>query len=261
MSPRFRTEDRGDGVALVVFDRAEAMNAFDTRAAEDMMRVFGSELRRRDDLRCVVLTGAGEKAFSVGADLKERRGMEDGVWRRQHALFRDAFETLWKFPWPVVAAVRGYALGGGCELALGCDFIYAAEDAVFGLPEIGLGIMPGAGGTQLLPRAVGLRRGKELLLTGGRFGAAEAHEWGLVNRVVPAAELVSEALGAAARIARKAPLSIQGVKRAVDRGMQADLDTGLALEVSIHQRLSASEDRREGVEAFNARRRPNWSFR
>ncbi|WP_340107632.1 enoyl-CoA hydratase/isomerase family protein [Pikeienuella sp. HZG-20] len=258
---RFRWESRGAGVVLVTFDRPEAMNAFDTKAAEDMLALFGHELRRRDDVRCVVLTGAGERAFSVGADLKERRGMSDDVWRRQHALFRDAFETLWRFPWPVIAAVRGHALGGGCELALACDFIYAAEDASFGLPEITLGIMPGAGGTQLLPRAVGLRRARELVLSGGRFGAAEALEWGLVNRVSPAAEVVDEALAAASRIARNAPLSIQGAKRAMDRGVETGLETGLALEVSIHQRLSASEDRREGVDAFNEKRKPEWRFR
>lgn len=257
---RFRTEERADGVVLVTLDRAEAMNAFDTRAAEDMLALFGQELRRRDDVRAVVLTGAGERAFSVGADLKERRGMDDDVWRRQHALFRDAFATLWRFPWPVIAAVRGYALGG-CELALGCDFIYAAEGAIFGLPEIKLGIMPGAGGTQLLPRAVGARRARELVLTGARFGAAEAREWGLVNHIAPAAEVVDAALEAASRIARNAPLSIQGAKRAMVHGAEAGLEAGLALEVSIHQRLSASADRREGVDAFNEKRKPEWRFR
>lgn len=258
---RFMMEERGGGVALVTFDRAEAMNAFDTVAAEDMLTLFGRELRRRDDIRAVVFTGAGERAFSVGADLKERRGMDDDAWRRQHALFRDAFETLWRFPWPVIAAVRGYALGGGCELALGCDFIYAAEDAVFGLPEVTLGIMPGAGGTQFLPRAVGLRRARELVLTGARFGAAEAQDWGLVNRVAPAAEVVDAALETAFLIARNAPLSIQGAKRAMDSGAEVGLEPGLALEVSIHQRLSASEDRQEGVDAFNEKRKPEWRFK
>lgn len=261
MGERFVSEDRGGGVVLVTFDRAEAMNAFDTAAAEGLLRLFGEDLRRRDDVRCVVLTGAGERAFSVGADLKERRGMGDDAWRRQHALFRDAFEALWRFPWPVIAAVRGYALGGGCELALGCDFIYAAEDAEFGLPEITLGIMPGAGGTQHLPRAIGARRAKEAILTGARFSAREALEWGLVNKVTPAGEVLDAALATAARIARNAPLSIQGAKRAIDRGHQADIDTGLALEVSVHQRLSASADRREGVEAFNEKREPEWRFR
>lgn len=260
MAARFRAEDHGGGVALVRFDRDGALNAFDTAAAEAMLDLFGRDLRRRDGLRCVVLAG-GPRAFSVGADLKERQGMANDAWRRQHALFRDAFEALWRFPWPVIAAVRGWALGGGCELALSADFIYAAEDAVFGLPEVRLGIMPGAGGTQLLPRAIGARRARELLLTGRRWSAAEAEAWGMVNRVLPADAVEAAALATAAEIGAMPPLSVQGLKRVVDRGLQADLDTALALEVSVHQRLSASEDRAEGVAAFNGKRAPVWRFR
>lgn len=260
METRFTTQDQGRGVALVRFERAAALNAFDTDSAEQMLELFSRSLRRRDDLRCVVLAG-GPRAFSVGADLKQRHGMSVGAWRRQHALFRDAFDALWRFPWPVIAAVRGWALGGGCELALAADFIYAAEDAVFGLPEIRMGIMPGAGGTQLLPRAVGVRRARELMLTARRWSAAEALAWGMVNRVLPAEEVEAAALSTAAEIAAMPPLSIQGLKRSVDRGIESDLETGLALEVSIHQRLSASEDRIEGVSAFNEKRTPEWRFR
>jgi enoyl-CoA hydratase/carnithine racemase len=245
----------------VTIDRELAMNAFDTAMAEEMLLLFGTTLRRRDDLRVVVLTSAGERAFSVGADLKERAGMSNDAWRRQHTLFREAFESLWTFPWPVIAAVRGYALGGGCELALAADFVHAAETAVFGLPEITLGIMPGAGGTQLLPRAIGLRRAKELILTGKRFTAREAHEWGLVNALHPPGEELNAALAVAKRIAANAPLAIQGAKRAMDRGMDAPLQVGLSLEVSVHQRLSASEDRAEGILAFNEKRTPEWKFR
>lgn len=260
MATRFVAEDRGCGVVLVRFDRAEALNAFDTAAAEQMLELFGHRLRRQDALRCVVLAG-GTRAFSVGADLKERQGMSTEVWRRQHALFRDAFDALWRFPWPVIAAVRGWALGGGCELALAADFIYAAEDAVFGLPEVRLGIMPGAGGTQLLPRAVGLRRARELLLTARRWSAAEGSDWGMVNRVLAATEVEHAALATATEIAAMPPLSVQGLKRSVDRGIDANLETGLALEVSIHQRLSTSDDRTEGVDAFNEKRTPQWRFR
>lgn len=260
MSVRFLAEDQKSGVVLVRFDRAEAMNAFDTAAAEQMLDLFSRELRRRDDLRCVVLAGS-ERAFSVGADLKERKGMSIETWRRQHALFRDAFDSLWRFPWPIIAAVRGWALGGGCELALAADFIYAAEDAVFGLPEIRVGIMPGAGGTQLLPRAVGSRRARELMLTGRRWTASDARDWGMVNLVLPPEEVEAAALATAAEIAAMPPLSIQGLKRSIDRGIESNLETGLALEVSVHQRLSASEDRMEGVNAFNEKRTPQWRFR
>lgn len=237
------------------------MNAFDTLMAEEMLAVFGTTLRRRDDIRAVVLTGAGERAFSVGADLKERANMSIDNWRKQHALFRDAFDSLWNFPWPVIAAVRGYALGGGCELALAADFIHATEDAVFGLPEISLGIMPGAGGTQLLPRALGLRRAKELILTGEKFTARQALDWGLVNALHPPGEVLTDCITLAKRIAANAPLAVQGAKRAMESVHDAPLKVGLSLEVSIHQRLSASEDRAEGVTAYNEKRKPIWKFR
>jgi len=261
LTRRLQLSETGGGVVVVTLDRPQAMNAFDTAMAEEMLALFGTTLRRRDDIRAVVLTGAGERAFSVGADLKERAGMSNDAWRKQHALYRDTFESLWNFPWPVIAAVRGYALGGGCELALGADFVHAAENAVFGLPEITLGIMPGAGGTQLLPRALGLRRAKELILTGEKFSAREAHDWGLVNALHPPGEELEAAIAVARRIAANAPLAVQGAKRAMDGGIDAPLKVGLALEVSVHQRLSASDDRAEGVRAFNEKRTPEWKFR
>lgn len=254
----FRLEEQGGGVLLLTVDRPEAMNALDTSAGQEMFRLFSGDLRRRDGLRCIVLTGAGDRAFSVGADLKERRDFTETAFRAQHALFRQAFEALWTFPLPIVAAVNGYALGGGCEMALACDFVYAAETAEFGLPEIRLGIMPGAGGTQLLPRAVPTRRARELLYTGRRFSAREAAEWGMVNRVLPSHDLLPAALAVAREIAESAPLAVAGVKRAVDHGLQAGLPAALALEVSIHQRLVASADRVEGIRAFNEKRSPVW---
>jgi enoyl-CoA hydratase/carnithine racemase len=261
VTQRLQLSDAGGGVAVVTLDRPHAMNAFDTVMAEEMLALFGTTLRRRDDIRAVVLTGAGERAFCVGADLKERAGMSNDAWRKQHALFRDAFESLWNFPWPVIAAVRGFALGGGCELALAADFIHAADTAMFGLPEITLGIMPGVGGTQHLARAVGLRRAKELILSGEKFSAREALEWKLVNALHPPGEELTAAVAVAKRIAANAPLAVQGVKRALDAGMDGPLKAGLALEVSVHQRLSASEDRVEGVAAFNEKREAQWKFR
>lgn len=260
MKSRFLVREEGHGIVVVTIDRAEALNAFDTPMAEDMLGLFGTTLRRREDVRCVVLTGAGDSAFCVGADLKERDEMSDADWRRQHALFRDAFETVWRFPWPIIAAVEGYAMGGGCELALACDFIVAAESAVFALPEIRLGIMPGAGGTQLLPRAMPERVARELIYTGRRFDTSEAHKWGMVNRVVPRGAALAAALESARLTAANAPLAIQGAKRSITHGLQTDLASALALEVSIHQRLAVSEDRREGIAAFNEKRAPVWRY-
>ena len=261
MTQRLRLSEAEGGIVVVTLDRPQAMNALDTAMAKELLALFGITLRRRDDIRAVVLAGAGEQAFSVGADLKERDGMTNDAWRKQHALYRDTFESLWNFPWPLIAAVRGYALGGGCELALAADFIHAAESAVFGLPEISLGIMPGAGGTQLLTRALGLRRAKELILTGEQFSARDARDWGLVNALHTPGEELAASIAVAQRIAANAPLAVQGAKRAMDGGIDAPLKTGLALEVSVHQRLSASEDRAEGVSAFNEKRVPEWSYR
>lgn len=261
MSEHIRLAEAGDGVVLLTLDRPEALNAFNSAMGRQMLDLFGGELRRRADVRCVVLTGAGDKAFSVGADLKERVSFGNEEWRAQHAMFRDAYDALWRFPWPVIAAVNGYALGGGCELALGCDFIFSADHAEFALPEIRLGIMPGAGGTQLLPRAIPERIARELVYTGRRFSAAEAQTWGMVNRVLPASELLATAVEAAKTIAANAPLSVEGAKRSINYGLETDLRTALALEVSIHQRLAVSEDRVEGIKAFNEKRAPQWRNR
>lgn len=258
MSARFRREDVGDGIMLLTIDRADALNAIDTATGEEMLQLFSRDLRRMEGLRCVVVTGAGDRAFCVGADLKERKDFSEAAFRGQHVTFRQAFEAVWNFPLPILAAVKGYALGGGCELALACDFIYAAEGAEFALPEIRLGIMPGGGGTQLLPRAIPERRARELLYTGRRFSARQALEWGMVNRVLSAEDLLTATLDAAREIVLSGPLSVAGAKRAVTHGLQAGLATGLALEVSIHQRLVASADRVEGIAAFNEKRPPVW---
>jgi enoyl-CoA hydratase len=258
MSERIRIDEAGDGVAVLTLDRREALNAFDTAMGRRLLDLFGRTLRDRQDVRCVVVTGAGDRSFSVGGDLKERKSLTNDEWRDQHAMFREAFEALWRFPWPTIAAVNGYAMGGGCELALGCDFIYAAEKAVFALPEIRLGIMPGAGGTQLLPRAMSQRVARELIYTGRHFSAEEAWKWGMVNRVLPASELLPAAIETAKAIAANAPLSVQGAKRSIDHGLQTDIATAMALEVSIHQRLAVSLDRVEGIAAFNEKRAPQW---
>ena len=187
--------------------------------------------------------------------------MTDASWQAQHAIFERMVRALMGCPVPVIAAVNGAAYGGGCEIAGCCDFLYAAESARFALTEVTLGIMPGGGGTQTLPRAVGERRAKELILTGKPFTSAEAHEWGLVNEVFPLPELLPAALATASRIAHNAPISVRQAKLSIHRGLQSSLRDGLALEIEAYNRMVPTEDRREGVLAFNEKRTPNFKGR
>jgi len=181
-------------VWLVQLHRPQARNALNTQMGRDLRTLFGPLQFTPGSLRCIVITGEGDKAFCAGGDLKERQGMSDADWKLQHAIFEEAFYAVLDCSVPVVAAVIGAAFGGGCELSLMCDFIYAADHARFALPEVGLGIIPGCGGTQTLARAVGGRRAKALVLTGTPFDAHQAHLWGMVNQVCPAGALLSAAL-------------------------------------------------------------------
>ncbi len=181
---------------VVRFNRPEVHNALNTATSEDLLKVFGKLAFTPGDLRCVILTASGEKAFSAGGDLKERQGMTDEAWRAQHAIIEEAAYSIINCSVPVIAAVNGVAFGGGCELALCCDFIYAARHARFALPEVTRGIMPGAGATQNLPRAVGVRRAKEIIMSGLPFSAEQAHEWGMVNEVCERSRTDAEGAGA-----------------------------------------------------------------
>jgi len=248
-------------VLLVELNRPAVRNALNTRMGEDLRALFGPLRFTPGELRCVVVTGAGEKAFCAGGDLKERNGMSDETWRLQHAVFEEAFYAVMDSAVPVIAAVNGAAYGGGTELALACDFIHAVDTARFALTETTLGIMPGGGGTQTLPRAVGERRAKELILTGQPFSAAEALAWGMVNAVHPQAELLARTLEVAGRVASSAPISVRQAKKAIHHGMQVDLTTGLMLEVQAYERMIATEDRREGILAFNEKRKPDFRGR
>ncbi len=246
--------DRPDDTLLVVtLNRPEAANAFNTAMGEEMRALWTG-------LRCIVVTGAGTRAFCAGADLKERREMTDDAWRAQHRIFEEAFYAMMDCPAPIIAAVNGAAFGGGCELALAADFAYAADTARFALPETTLGIMPGVGGTQNLPRACGVRRAREIILTGSPFGAADALAWGIVNRVVPGATLMDETLATAKRIAANAPLAVAEARRALSAA-SGDLKSGLAAELESYYRCAASEDRREGMLAFNEKRPPVFKGR
>jgi enoyl-CoA hydratase/carnithine racemase len=246
---------------LVTLDRPDVMNALNTQMGRDLVQVFEDIALDPGDLRCIILTGAGEKAFCAGGDLKERRGMTDEQWQRQHAVFERMVRALLDCPVPLIGAINGAAFGGGCEIAICCDFLYAAETARFAQTEVTLGIMPGGGGTQTLPRAMGERRAKELILTGRPFSAAQALEWGLVNAVFLQAELMAQAQATAERIAANAPIATRQAKQAIHRGLQMSLRDGLTFEIEAYARMVPTEDRREGVLAFNEKRPPRFQGR
>jgi enoyl-CoA hydratase len=254
-------EPRSDHVLLVTLNRPEVLNAINTQMGRDQLDLWTRIASDPGELRCVVLTGAGGRAFCAGGDLKERDGMSDEAWRAQHDIFERAYMALVECTEPVIAAVNGPAFGGGLEMALCCDFIYATPGARLALSEVRLGIMPGGMGTQTLPRAVGERRAKELILSARAFTAEEGLAWGLVNRVCEPAKLVEEALATAQVIAENAPLSVRQAKKAIHYGLQADLLTGYRFEIEAYNRLVDTEDRHEGVRAFNEKRKPRFRGR
>jgi enoyl-CoA hydratase/carnithine racemase len=253
-----RSPDRH--VVTVVLNRPEQMNALNTAMGEDLLACFEA-LHRDPDVRAVVLTGAGDRAFCAGGDLKERHEMTDEAWRAQHVIFEHAAWRILRCPVPVIAAVEGYALAGGCELAVLADFIVAGETAVFGVPETTLGIFPGIGGTLLLPRVLGAPLAKELIFTGRRMGVEEARAAGLVNHVVPRGQARARATEIATTIAANAPIAVRQAKKAITYGLETDLDTAMVLAVEAYNATVVTEDRREGVRAFTEKRRPVFKGR
>jgi len=252
------TRQHGDHVLVVTLNRPEVLNAINTQMGHDLLDVWTRLTVDSGALRCVILTGAGERAFCAGGDLKQRDGMSQAEWQAQHEIFERAFMALVECTVPVIAAVNGHAFGGGLEMALCCDFIYAVPGARFALSEVRLGIMPGGMGTQNLPRAVGERRAKEMILTARPFTAAEGREWGLVNRVCEPARLLEEALATAQSIAENAPLSTRQAKKSIHFGLQMDLMSGYRFEIEAYNRLVDTADRHEGVKAFNEKRKPRF---
>jgi enoyl-CoA hydratase/carnithine racemase len=248
-------------VLKVTLNRPAASNAMNTQMGLDIIALFDGFVANPAAYGCIILTGAGARAFCAGADLKERLGMTDEQWLAQHRVFQRHVRAILACPIPLIAAVNGAAYGGGCEMALCCDFAYASARARFALTEVTLGIMPGAGGTQNLPRAIGTRRAKEILLTGRPLDAEQAFAWGLVNKVCEPDRLLHEALETAVRIAENAPLSTRQIKHAVNYGMQMDLASALMFEIEAYNRLVPTEDRREGIAAFNEKRKPAFKGR
>lgn len=247
----------GGTIAEIVLARPEAMNALSTVMLARLADVCG-QVAADGQVRAVVLAAAGDRAFCVGADLKERAAMSDAQLLAQRPVFRAAFGALLGIPQPVIAAVHGYALGGGCELALSCDLIVADETAVFGLPETTVGLVPGCGGTQLTTRRLGPGRAADLILTGRRVDAAEAERTGLADRLVPAGTAGEHALVLALQIGANSPVAVRAAKRAIRLGSGLSLAAGLEVEDAAWRTAALSADRREGIAAFAEKRRPSW---
>jgi enoyl-CoA hydratase len=256
-----RVEEPEAGLWIVSFNRPEVYNALNTDTSRDMKTIFGPLAFHPGDLRCVIFTATGDKAFSAGGDLKQRKGMTDDEWREQHAIIEEGAYSVINCAVPVICAVNGLAYGGGCELALCCDFIYAVNTAKFALPEVTRGIMPGAGGTQNMPRVMGSPRAKEIMFTGKPFTAKQAYEWGMVNKLCEPGKLMDDALETARTIVRNAPVSVQMIKKAVNTGTQTDLTSALTIEIAAYNRTVTTQDRLEGVLAFNEKRPPAFKGR
>ncbi|MEU1148504.1 enoyl-CoA hydratase/isomerase family protein [Streptomyces sp. NPDC005863] len=244
-------------VVELVLDRPKAMNAVSTEMARSLSAACAA-LAEDAEARVVVLTSTHERAFCVGADLKERNSFSDADLRRQRPTTRASYTGVLELPMPTVAAVHGFALGGGFELALSCDLIVADPTAVVGLPEVSVGVIPGGGGTQLLPRRVGAARAAELIFSARRVEAPEARELGLVDMLVGEGEARTEALALGARIAANSPVGLRAAKRALRLGHGLDLRAGLEVEDAAWRTVAFSADRAEGVAAFNEKRKPQW---
>ena len=250
--------DVADGVATVTLNRPEVHNAMNERMRQELTRCFG-DLATSDEARVVVVTGAGDRAFSGGADIREFVEPQVPVRFRESRKRVDFRQAMDRCPQPIIGAIRGYALGGGLELALACDIRIAGEDAQLGLTEVNLAIIPGGGGTQRLPRLIGRGRALEMILTGARIDAREAWRIGLVERVVPAADVLAAARELARTLAEKAPVALRYAKEAVVKGLELPLADGLRLENDLAALLRTTEDRVEGAKAFLEKRKPRFT--
>ncbi len=246
------------GIATITFNRPKALNALNVALLEEFTHALDA-IAANEDIRVLVLTGAGEKAFVAGADITQLATFNALQAKQFSQQGQDAINRLQALSIPVIAAVNGFALGGGSEIALACDFIYASETATFGLPEINLGIIPGFGGTQRLPRLIGPNQAKEMIFTGKMVPAADARALGLVNQICPPAELMEAVLKTAGAIARKGKASLRAAKQAINNGLNVDLTTGCRIEVDAFALCMASQDAKEGTSAFLEKRKAQFS--
>jgi enoyl-CoA hydratase/carnithine racemase len=252
------TLSSANSVALIILQRPDRLNAINDLMIGELGATL-HDLHTNDSTRVAILTGAGEKSFCVGMDLKDRKDMTETTLAAQRTRFVELCATIRHFTKPIIVAVNGYALGGGLEFALNCDFIIASENAIFGLPEVTRGIMPGGGGTQLLPQRIGVARARELIYTGESINAIEALRLGLANRVVPLAELLPTAQILAQKIADNAPIGVRASKQAIAFNQASE--EGIRFEAEIYRQVLYSEDRREGFVAFNEKRKPVYQGR
>ena len=246
-----------DQICILTLNRPQVMNAFNFDLLHALKREIDS-IRFRRDIRVVIITGAGDRAFCAGADLKERATLPEDKVREFIYTIRNLFTDIANLPKPVIAAVNGVALGGGTELALACDIRIASENATLGLTETKLAIIPGAGGTQRLPRIVGVAKAKELIFTGKRVSAKEALEIGLVNKICSPENLLPECKKMAMEICETGPIAIEQAKYAINKGIEVDINTGLAIESNAYWITIPTEDRLEGLRAFKEKRKPNY---
>lgn len=244
-------------LATVTLNRPEQLNCFDYETLIQLEEIL-NDIRLDTEVRAVIFTGAGDKAFSAGADLKERRTLSEKEVRRNVSKIRDVFTMVEELPQPTIAAINGYALGGGFELALACDFRYAAEGVKMGLTEVSWAIIPGAGGTQRLSRLIGVSRAKELILTARQITAEQAERWGMLNGVVPHKDLMNKATELAEEIMKNGPLAVIQAKYAINCGSNVDLKTGLAIESKAYEAIIPTRDRLEALEAFQEKRPPQF---
>ena len=245
-------------LSKVILNRPQSMNALNNQVYQEIIACL-EDLEARDQVKVVILTGAGDKAFAAGADIAQMVHQEARDGRYLSGLCHRAAYLLENMRQVTIAAVNGYALGGGCELSLACDLRLAAENARFGLPEVGLGILPGGGGTQRLARLIGLGRAKEMIFTGGQIDAQEAYRMGLVNHVVPQAELMARCEALGKTIAAQASYAVSMAKSAINTGADVDMANGSTREMDLLGLLFATHDKQEGMEAFLARRKPNFT--
>lgn len=245
-----------DHVLVVTLNRPEAANALNFAMVTELVDLLSELHLDPGQTRCVILTGAGERHFCAGGDMKERRSMAPEALRRVRGKIEQLIGHVRACPVPIIAAVNGVAVGGGCELVAAVDFAYGADTAKFSLPEVRLGFTPGAGGTQTLPRACGVRRAMEVILTGSTFTAAQAFDWGLLNKVVPASELLRETMAVAETISANAPIAVRAAKKAVAASADTDFATGFRFELEAYGRTISTWDRQEAAAALSEKRKP-----